>query len=456
MRNGNFREAEAMRTRATRANIGQQYVTKNGHNSDYMHQPRNKRHQVQDSPEDDETDCDESGLGSGLSNGKTILVIAIVVGCFAVLWPKIFYPMLFGEVPAQHRTDDEEPPHPRGFPEHPAMKERGRMGAHPGMQGQGRAIPGPGGRIPPPPVRTIDKEWEGMGPRPGMRPTMGGPGIQPQQPKGGGTMGVLMPIYTIGIIIFFVYTTMKIMFKNKDQEEEEEEDKRSKKYYGVDSGGKYDEEYYNNYIKQYQMQQDNLRKQQEQERSKLKESKKSQNEQNNDVIPEEKSPSKESSRLEAEGLEMNATDIIDEESTSDENSSEANDDSDEAGADIIPEPEIVIRSDSKIGPESIPMNAERVEEVSSETPKGDVNHKEREVPLQASQDSDPRDIEISLLKARLEETEKAMEKIMMHMGGLTNRLMAQVPAHDLNGGCSHFQQEQEPECNGCSQGEEDD
>ena len=45
---------------------------------------------------------------------------------------------------------------------------------------------------------------------PGMRPTMGGPGIQQQQPKGGGTMGIIMPIYTIAIIIFFVYTTMKV------------------------------------------------------------------------------------------------------------------------------------------------------------------------------------------------------------------------------------------------------
>ena len=48
------------------------------------------------------------------------------------------------------------------------------------------------------------------GPMPGMRPTMGGPGIQQQQPKGGGTMGIIMPIYTIAIIIFFVYTTMKV------------------------------------------------------------------------------------------------------------------------------------------------------------------------------------------------------------------------------------------------------
>ena len=47
---------------------------------------------------------------------------------------------------------------------------------------------------------------------PGMRPTIGGPGMQPNQPKGGGTMGVIMPIYTIGIIIFFLYTTMKVVY----------------------------------------------------------------------------------------------------------------------------------------------------------------------------------------------------------------------------------------------------
>ena len=31
----------------------------------------------------------------GFSTAKTVLVVAIVMGCFAVLYPKIFYPMLF-------------------------------------------------------------------------------------------------------------------------------------------------------------------------------------------------------------------------------------------------------------------------------------------------------------------------------------------------------------------------
>ena len=48
------------------------------------------------------------------------------------------------------------------------------------------------------------------GPMPGMRPTMGGPGIQPPQLKAGGSMGVLMPMYTIAIIVFFVYITFKV------------------------------------------------------------------------------------------------------------------------------------------------------------------------------------------------------------------------------------------------------
>ena len=41
---------------------------------------------------------------------------------------------------------------------------------------------------------------------------MGGPGVQPQaaQRSQGGSMGILMPLYTIGIVIFFVYTVLKV------------------------------------------------------------------------------------------------------------------------------------------------------------------------------------------------------------------------------------------------------
>ena len=44
----------------------------------------------------------------------------------------------------------------------------------------------------------------------------------PQVPRGekgggGGTMGILMPLYTTGIVIFFVYTLMKIMTKKNEE-----------------------------------------------------------------------------------------------------------------------------------------------------------------------------------------------------------------------------------------------
>lgn len=45
---------------------------------------------------------------------------------------------------------------------------------------------------------------------PGMRPPMGGPGHVVPAPKGSNTMGIIMPLYTIGIVIFFMYTMMKV------------------------------------------------------------------------------------------------------------------------------------------------------------------------------------------------------------------------------------------------------
>ena len=35
---------------------------------------------------------------------------------------------------------------------------------------------------------------------------------------------MVMPIYTVAILVFFIYTIVKILFKNKDKDKEEEED----------------------------------------------------------------------------------------------------------------------------------------------------------------------------------------------------------------------------------------
>merc|ERR1739842_251412 len=38
-------------------------------------------------------------------------------------------------------------------------------------------------------------------------------GVPPPAGKGSGAMGIIMPLYTVGIVVFFVYTIMKVLFK---------------------------------------------------------------------------------------------------------------------------------------------------------------------------------------------------------------------------------------------------
>ncbi|TRY75030.1 hypothetical protein TCAL_15596 [Tigriopus californicus] len=142
-------------------------------------------------------------MASEIGAGKSIMVVAIVLGCFAILWPKVFYPMLFdtykgfaGAPVDSHLKQVERDP--RMGPQH----------RHPRFSGDdGKEL-----------RRTLEKDLK-PGPVPGMRPTMGGPGIQPQGHKGqGGAMGILMPLYTVGIVIFFLYTVMKIIFKKNDDD----------------------------------------------------------------------------------------------------------------------------------------------------------------------------------------------------------------------------------------------
>ena len=73
----------------------------------------------------------------GLSNGLIILVIAIVVGCFAVLWPKYFHPMFFGGEPGPNHTYDPEKlfmegPHGREYMRNKLKDGGGHPGVHPG------------------------------------------------------------------------------------------------------------------------------------------------------------------------------------------------------------------------------------------------------------------------------------------------------------------------------------
>uniref|UniRef100_A0A0A9ZH74 Resistance to inhibitors of cholinesterase protein 3 n=1 Tax=Lygus hesperus TaxID=30085 RepID=A0A0A9ZH74_LYGHE len=139
---------------------------------------------------------------SDFTTSKSIFVLAIVAGCFAILWPNVFYPMFQGQpldkIAEQGKhMHQERPPHLRPEFLHPALREKGR------------AIPQ---------SHVVPKVViEGRpGPIPGLRPPMGGAGHVVPPPKGGSTMGIVMPMYTIGIVVFFLYTMMKLIFKKSD------------------------------------------------------------------------------------------------------------------------------------------------------------------------------------------------------------------------------------------------
>ncbi|XP_062132272.1 resistance to inhibitors of cholinesterase protein 3 isoform X7 [Drosophila sulfurigaster albostrigata] len=188
-----------------------------------------------------------------------IIAIVTVVGCIAILWPKVFHPMMFGGTPPkpiykdpQQRAgpggccdvvlDREEfmnasKPAAEPFGPHLYRKQvnlytgeislRQERPAHlhpesiyQAMRERGRAIPATP-TVPiverktspsNPPPRIVDGR---PGPIPGMRPPMGAGALHQPQQRGGSSMGFLMPLYTIGIVVFFGYTIMKIVFKKQ-------------------------------------------------------------------------------------------------------------------------------------------------------------------------------------------------------------------------------------------------
>ncbi|XP_057324529.1 uncharacterized protein LOC130667101 isoform X2 [Microplitis mediator] len=107
----------------------------------------------------------------------------------------IRYHILMSHTPI--KQERRIPPHAGGL--HPAMRERGR--AIPSSH----IVPRVEGR----PEQVVVQK---------MRPPMGGPGRVITPHTGGSSMGIIMPLYTVGILLFFLYTISKILRKNSNNE----------------------------------------------------------------------------------------------------------------------------------------------------------------------------------------------------------------------------------------------
>lgn len=255
-------------------------------------------------------------MATEISQSKTICILAVVAGCFAILWPSLFYPMLKGSFAPQthtgccnvlsstdvnivkiltdicdriietmdkktklekcrqeifntcainitdlinenkivkithnkhvideirslngslclkyhygvsltslgvtHRLKESDPVMNNIYQERtPVHLRASKASMHPALMEKGRAIPQPhiGPRHGSPTPHSFKP------PIPGSRPVMGGMGSASNKitgGDGGSAMNILMPMYTIGILLFFVYTMMKLLSKKDDVED---------------------------------------------------------------------------------------------------------------------------------------------------------------------------------------------------------------------------------------------
>eukprot|EP00092_Neocalanus_flemingeri_P005100 GFUD01005484.1.p1 GENE.GFUD01005484.1~~GFUD01005484.1.p1 ORF type:complete len:257 (+),score=96.59 GFUD01005484.1:57-773(+) len=225
-------------------------------------------------------------------------------------------------------------------------------------------------------------------------------------------MGVIMPVYTLGIIIFFVYTAMKIMLKNTKTDEDEEEEVANDQVCADKT--KYDEDYYNNYIQQFS-QTSRVPPPQPQHK---------------DCSSQPKPPSECNSKVE---------DILEDEEMS-ESDSELDEDDDDADEEVECN-DVIEGIDEERNQPKLSTKPEETKikktEITAE------NSKKEEEGISANED--PRDLEIKLLRARLEQTEKTMERIVAHMGSVTRSL-------SQHGNIQAFEQRHGK--NGCTSNEE--
>ena len=195
---------------------------------------------------------------------------------------------------------------------------------------------------------------------------------------------MVMPIYTVAILVFFIYTIVKILFKNKDKDKEEDEN---------------DEEFLNSeYYKNHLAQQKAEQKKQvvtSPEEGKVK----------SDEPPRELPTSQKETKLEQ--VKPEKTNVVRfklEEKTEDESGKEKEKTDDK---------EEVVEEELKVSPKESSSQNEITPPVADPSKNDLLNEYFFHGCIFSG------DIEIQLLKAKLEQTEKTLEAVLAQMAAIS-------------------------------------
>lgn len=145
-------------------------------------------------------------LISGMSDVRVIITCVAIGGCLLVLYPKVFSPIISNMFGGK-KVKTSQAAHMGGM-DHPR--------AHHPFQGEGRPNQPP---IPPNMDAEIQKHMRQHGPHPGMRHAAD---MKQQSKTGssgrGGMMGMILPVYAVGIIGYLIYTLVKVFNKSSKGE----------------------------------------------------------------------------------------------------------------------------------------------------------------------------------------------------------------------------------------------